>query len=90
MTTMYDDSNIRSIPDLRTFLDAAEVLALQASCPRRERAQWIYDRLVRFKYQTHPKKDKGIVLQYILLITGLRHVSSVIRMKQHPFLVTLP
>ena len=82
MTTMYDDSNIRSIADLRTFLDAAEVFELQASCPRKERAQWIYDRLVRFKYQTLPKKDKGTVLQYLQRVTGLtekqidRHVAA--------------
>jgi hypothetical protein len=55
---------------------------LRSSCPRAERAQWIYERLVRFKYQTLPKKDKGIVLRYIQQITGLtekqidRHVAA--------------
>lgn len=82
MTTMYDDSNIRSITDLMAFLDAAEVFDLQASCSRNERARWIYDRLVRFKYQTLSKKDRGVILRYIRQITGLtekqidRHVSA--------------
>ena len=79
---MYDDGNLREINQVRTFLDAAEIFGLEARCSPQERGQWIYERLVRFKYQTLGRKDKGFVLRYLVKITGLiekqidRHVAA--------------
>lgn len=82
MTTMYDDSKICEISQIQTFLDAATVFGLEAQCSPTERGQWIYERLVRFKYQVLGKKERGLVLRYLRLVTGLkdkqmdRHVAA--------------
>ena len=69
---MYDDSNIREISQIQTFLDAATVFGLEAQCSPEERGKWIYERLVRFKYQVLGKREKGVVLRYLRLVTGLK------------------
>lgn len=68
---MYDDSNLREISQIQTFLDAASVFGLEARCSPTERGQWIYERLVRFRYQTLRKRERGLVLAYLQRITGL-------------------
>lgn len=70
MTTMFDDAHIHTIGQIETFLDAADVFALQLQCPKREKAQWIYERLVRFKYSRLGKKEKSIVCRYVRLLSG--------------------
>ena len=70
MTIMLNDSNITNISQLETFLSVSEVFEVDAKCPRKERADWIYDRLVRFKYQTLGKKEKGILFKYLRKVTG--------------------
>ncbi len=71
MTAAFDDSHIRSIGDIQTFLDAADVFGVTATCPSRERAGWIRERLLRFRYSHLSKREKGIVLRYLLAVTGL-------------------
>jgi transposase InsO family protein len=70
MTTMFDDAHIITIGQIETFLEAADVFALQLQCRKRERAQWIYERLVRFKYSRLGKKQKSIVCRYVRLLSG--------------------
>lgn len=82
MTTMFNDENIRSLDDIRTFLDAAEVFDLDPRCSRKERARWVHERLVRFKYLTLRKRDKSTVFAYLLRVSGLcekqldRHIAA--------------
>jgi transposase InsO family protein len=70
MTTMFDDAYIHTIGQIETFLDAADVFALQLQCPKREKAQWIYERLVRFRYSRLRKREKNIVCRYVRLLSG--------------------
>jgi hypothetical protein len=70
MTIMLDDSHITSIAQLQTFLDATAVFQMDSKCPKKERADWIYDRLTRFQYRTLGKRDKGILLRYLRKVTG--------------------
>lgn len=67
---MLNDSHITTISQLKIFLAATEVFKMDAKCPRKERADWIYERLVRFRYRTLGKKEKGIVCRYIRKVTG--------------------
>src|SRR3989338_4202653 len=70
MTTMFDDEHIHTIGQIETFLGAADVFALQLQCPKREKAQWIYERLTRFKYSRLGKREKTIVCRYLRLLSG--------------------
>lgn len=71
MTTMYDDSHITTIGNIQTFLNVSDVFCLELACSKKDRAQWIYDRLVRFQYRRCPKKQKGIIKRYICLLSGI-------------------
>lgn len=71
MTTMYDDSDITTIGNIQTFLSVSDVFGLQLQCSKQERAQWIYDRLVRFQYRRCTKKEKSIVKKYSLLLSKI-------------------
>ena len=79
MTTMFDDAHIHTIGQIQTFLDAADVFDLHPQCSKREKVQWIYERLVRFKYSRLGKKEKGIVCRYLRTVTGY----SVRQLKRH-------
>ena len=71
MTIMLNDSHITTIAQLETFLDATEIFEMDSKkCPKKERADWIYDRLVRFRYQTLEKREKGILFRYLRKVTG--------------------
>lgn len=71
MTTMFDDTKITGVAQLERILHAADVFGLGFHGTRRERAQWIYKRLVRFRYRKLSRKKKGILLRYIRAVTGL-------------------
>lgn len=70
MTTMFDDAHIHTIGQIETFLDAADVFALRLQCSKNEKAQWIYERLVRFKYSRLRKREKSVVCKYVRLLSG--------------------
>ncbi len=82
MTSMYDDSNLRTVADLLSFLSNPVIVGITLAGTPEERANWIFEHLRRFKYLSLGKKDKGVVLQYLLHVTGLaekqldRHVRS--------------
>lgn len=71
MTTLFDDGRIRSISDLQTFLAATDVFGIKAACPPRERASWIRERLVRFRYFRLIKAEKALLRHYLRTVTGL-------------------
>lgn len=79
---MYTDSHLITPSDLQTFLSNPLMGDIQISWTIWERATWIFDRLIRFKYLTLSKRDKGIVLQYLKKLSGItsrqldRHVKS--------------
>jgi len=76
---MFDDAHIHTIGQIQTFLDATDVFDLHLQCSKREKAQWTYERLVRFKYSRLSKKEKGIVAHYLRSITGY----SLRQLKRH-------
>jgi hypothetical protein len=45
---------------LRVFLATAEVFGIELHCSRKDRAQRIYNRLMRFRYETLTKADTVI------------------------------
>jgi transposase InsO family protein len=79
MTTMFNDKDITDVDQLEPILAAAEVFALGFHGTPKERAQWIYERLVRFRYRTLPRRKKRLMKEYIHTVTGL----SMGQIKQH-------
>jgi len=79
---MYNDENLHTITDLRVFLASPASFTVTIIGTSTERAAWIYERLVRFKYLTCRKPDKGTILRYLLRVIQLtekqldRHISA--------------
>ncbi len=79
---MYNDSHLITPCDLQTFLANPLMVDILVSWNMKERANWIFDRLIRFKYIVLSKRDKGIVLQYLGKLSWLtkrqidRHVRA--------------
>lgn len=71
MNAMYHDNNLRTVTDLVGFLNNPVVTDVILTGTLEERSDWILERLLRFKYFTLKKKDKGIVIRYIRCMTGL-------------------
>jgi hypothetical protein len=68
---MYTDTHLKTVADLTVFLSVHTVVGtVRIDLPKQERADWIYDRLLRFDYRRVSKKSRGIILQYLCAITG--------------------
>jgi hypothetical protein len=81
MVMSFDDSALSSIGSLQQFLDGALSIAFQP-LRRAERAAWIRTTLVRFRFITLQRCDKGVVRRYIEKIADLsdaqidRHIKA--------------
>lgn len=58
MNAMYDDSHLKAISELKTYLENPCIAHITLSCSKKERADWIHSRLIRFKYSRCSKKEK--------------------------------
>lgn len=68
---MYNDTNLRNINDLKNHLQNPSVVAITLSGTSKERSDWIFERLIRFKYAMLKKKERWVVLQYIRCVTWI-------------------
>lgn len=67
---MFDDSNLRRVKDLLGFLVTVDIFGVQSAFSGKVRANWIRDRLVRFRYYQLSKEEKGILTRYLCKMTG--------------------
>ena len=70
MVQMLDDTYIKTVDELAKVLKSLKKLKPKALCSREERADWIRARLIRFKYLCLKRKQKGVVIKYLKLMTG--------------------
>lgn len=64
------DSHIVTLTQIKEFIKVDTAIKFKA-LSKKEKYEWINEVLVRFKYFTQRKKDKGIVREYIIKMTGL-------------------
>ena len=72
MTAMFNDSQIQKVEELPAFMNTIHVFDIKTQCSQKERAQWIQERLIRFRYFALQKKQKKILRDYLCAITGLK------------------
>ena len=60
---------LKSIDELSAFLDGSQAIAFTVSSNKRERYQTISMLLTRFKYSRLRRRDKGVLIQFLLKIT---------------------
>lgn len=69
MTINMNDAHINTIAQLAEFLKASQNMSFQAQS-REEKYEWITEVLCRFRYFTLKRKERGVVKEYIELMTG--------------------
>ncbi|MCP3668265.1 MAG: transposase family protein [Gammaproteobacteria bacterium] len=73
MNTIMNDSHIDTLDKVRKFLGGTDQLEL-AIYGKKNRYEFIKQTLMRFKYNTLSRQDKGAVLRYIARISGYSYV----------------
>jgi transposase len=61
---------LTSIDQLTQFLDGTQAVIFKINTAKKERYQWIQHELVRFQYPLLNKASKGIVIRYLIKVTG--------------------
>lgn len=69
MTITMNDSHIVSITQIKEFLKGSQHIEFKAKS-RKEKYQWIGEKLIRFRYFPARKKDKTVIKKYITRMTG--------------------
>lgn len=73
MTFMFNDDNVHDVKELLEFLTTANAFGVKSKSSGRKRADWIRERLVKFKYYQLSRKEKGILRRYLCKMTGCSH-----------------
>ncbi|MBU4142919.1 integrase [Patescibacteria group bacterium] len=64
-----NDSHIVSISQIKEFLKVAKDIEFKGA-KKKEKYEWIENILIKFRYFSLKKKDKNIVKNYLILMTG--------------------
>ena len=70
MMSMFDPSQFHTIGDVVTFLSTADTFDLTEFPTRKDRAQWVRERLLHFEYRSLPRKQQGTLRKFLRMITG--------------------
>lgn len=69
MTTIMNDSHMVSIPQIREFTKVVRGITFKGKT-RKETYKWIEEVLSKFRYFGLKKKDKTIIKEYLIKLTG--------------------
>ena len=69
MVTFMNDKQIKTLDDVRGFLKGTAEVEFSIE-DKGERYRWIQTTLVRFRYLTLGKKDRGLMLRYLQRVSG--------------------
>jgi hypothetical protein len=90
MTITMNDRSITSVAQLTELIQLGNGVEFTGK-DRTEVYAWIEEMLTRFRYRRESKKNKGIIKQYLMLMTGLREsrIDKLIRRKKETGVVRL-
>ncbi len=69
MVTHMNDNDITTLEQIRSFLEGTEVVDFAIE-GKDERYAWIQRTLLRFRYRELGKPDKGLVIRYLVKVSG--------------------
>lgn len=69
MKTIMNDTQLKTIEELKIFLSGTESITFSFQS-REDRYAWIEVTLIRLKYPGLNKRDKGVIIQYLMKVTG--------------------
>ena len=73
MNTIMKLTDLTTIDQLENFLSGTQAVAFSVIHNKDEHYRWIQGELVKFHYLTLPRKQKGIVLRYLIKISNYSH-----------------
>ena len=63
-------NDLRSIDQLRDFLDGTQAVVFAVVTDKDKRYQWIQQTLIKLRYGRLSKADKGIIIRYLMKVSG--------------------
>jgi len=63
-------TNLKTIEALQAFLDGNQLAAFAVLGSKTERYDFVRKTLIKFSYISLPRKDKGVVIRYLIKMTG--------------------
>jgi transposase InsO family protein len=73
MNTIMNDNDIKTLSQVRAFLDGTRSVEFSLNT-KRERYDFIRRTLTRFAYHTLPKPDKGVMLSFLVHVSGYSRI----------------
>lgn len=70
MKTIMTLDKLTTIDQLARFLDGSQVCAYEVQSSPQERYEYIKKILIQFRYHRLSKRDKGVVIRYLMKISG--------------------
>jgi transposase InsO family protein len=70
MKTIMSQKDLKTVDQVQQFLDGSQPLAFTVLSTKAECYKWIQRTLIRFDYDVIKRKDKGIIMRYLIKISG--------------------
>jgi len=70
MKTIMKLEQLNSLDDIRHFLDGTQAVIFSVATNKQERYQWVCSALIKHRYATLNKTDKGTVTRYLMKVTA--------------------
>ena len=70
MKTIMNVDKLNTIDQLTDFLDGTQPIAFCLASNKAERYQWVQQNIAKFHYRDLNKVDKGIVMRYLMKVSG--------------------
>ncbi len=83
MKTIMKLNELTTLDQLAQFLDGTQAVIFTLNTVKKERYQWIQHELVRFQYPLLKKADKGIVIRYLIKVSGYSRQTITRLIKQY-------
>ena len=67
---MIDENELKTIEQLERFLDGTQAVEFSSANNKEELYRWIQEKLCKFRYMGLGKREKGVVIRYLVKVSG--------------------
>ena len=83
MKTIMKLEELTTVDQLSQFLDGTQAVIFKISTSKEDRYQWMQHELVRFRYSVLNKASRGVVIRYLIKVTGYSRQQTTRLIKQY-------
>jgi hypothetical protein len=84
MKTIMKLEELASITQMSAFLSGTQAVAFSVLSNKEACYRWVQAELIKFHYLTLSKQDSGVVIQYLMKVTGYSRQQSTRLTNQYP------